>query len=55
MIEIPNIESGRLERRILFLRSRANVHLELEPEESYSKGCAATFLRDSASLGLLMG
>lgn len=55
MIEIPNVERDRLERRILFLRSRAEANLEMEPEDMHSKGCAATLFRDSASLGLLAG
>ena len=55
MIEIPDVERDRLERRILFLRSRAEANLEMEPEDMHSKGCAATLFRDSASLGLLAG
>lgn len=55
MIEIPGIESGLVARRIDFLRSRASAHLESEPEDTRSKACAATLLRDSACLGLLVG
>ena len=55
MIEIPGIESKRVTRRINFLRSRALAHLELEPELTHSKACAATLLRDSACLGFLVG
>ena len=55
VIEIPGIESERVTRRIDFLRSRAFAHLELEPEATHSKACAATLLRDSACLSLLTG
>ena len=37
MIELPGIEVERVIRRIDFLRSRAQAHLELEPEGTHSK------------------
>ncbi len=55
MIEVPGIEGERLLRRISFLRSRANAHLEVEQENRHSRACAATLLRDAACIELLMG
>ena len=55
VIEVPGIEGERLLRRISFLRSRANAHLEVERENRHSRACAATLLRDAACIELLMG
>lgn len=55
MIQVPGVQDDRLDRRIDFLRSRAAAHLELEPEDVNRRACAATLLRDSACISLLMG
>ena len=53
MIEVPGVKDEWWRRRVLFLESRANAHLE-EPSDLLRHGaCAATLLRDAGCLSLL--
>lgn len=51
---LPGLESGRLEKRIEFLTSRAQAHLNARAEELPHRACAATLLRDAACVALLI-
>lgn len=55
MLVIPGIELERLQRRVNFLHSRAMAHLEMSPGDVRHTACAATLLRDAASVALLLG
>ena len=55
MIAVPGIDPERIQRRVGFLRSRAMAHLERSPRDVRHTACAATLLRDAASVALLLG
>lgn len=50
---LPGLDPDRLQRRIEFLKSRAQAHLEAH-EEMLHRACAATLLRDAACVALLI-
>ena len=55
MIAVPGIDRDRLQRRVTFLCSRANAHLEMSLRHEGHTACAATLLRDAGCVALLLG
>jgi hypothetical protein len=50
---IDDFDQGRLERRRVFLESRANFHLTRETDRRWHVAAAATLLRDAAAVALI--
>lgn len=51
----PDMEPERLSRRVKFLQSRAEAHLNAPSEDMLHIACAGTLLRDAACVALLNG
>lgn len=51
---IPDVDIERLERRLDFLKSRAEAHESAEPRTELNDACRATLLRDAAAIAILL-